>query len=141
MWSSVPPMPYSPRIPEHWAAAGHLSPVALLAWQRGRRTGTGTSLRPRRALGAGSRLSESISEMQHWNLFSRQAEETQGRAACAAGRDRSGQLDLAVGLDCRVTPPRLGSDEAAFLFPKSTAAKTCPAAGRGQLCLSVLSSA
>lgn len=43
-----------------------------------------------------------ISEMQRWNLFSRQSEETPGRAARAlAGVHCSGQLDLAAGLGCR----------------------------------------
>lgn len=77
--------------------------------------------------------SKSISETQHWTHFP--IKETQGRAASAAGRDRSGQLALAVGLDGRVPLARLGSDRQLLCSLKAQPAKACPAAGRGEAAL------
>lgn len=71
--------------------------------------------------------------MQHWNLFSRQAKETQETAACAlAGINCSGQLDLAAGLDCgdRIQPKAcFALTEAGYsVSVKAQRTYTCPAA-------------
>lgn len=106
------PVPRSLRVPEPWAAAGHCS---LGHCWPGEGQGTGMSLW----------LLPLLIHVRNAALepVSLSGQGDQGRAACAAGRDGSGQLDLAAGLDCRVTPAQ--------------AANPCPQLGEGSSALCI----